>query len=34
VAAKLKVAHGPQYEVYGEAFNQGDEKIEIYIPVK
>jgi len=33
-AAKLQVAHGPQYEVYGEAFNQGDEKIEIYIPVK
>ena len=33
-AAKLQVAHGPQYEVYGEAFNQGDEKIEIFIPVK
>jgi AraC family transcriptional regulator len=33
-AAKLEVAHGPQYEVYGEAFNKGDEKIEIFIPVK
>jgi len=32
--AKLEVAHGPQFEVYGEAFNRGEEKIEIYIPVK
>jgi len=32
--AKLEVAHGPQFEVYGDAFNRGEEKIEIYIPVK
>ena len=28
-AAKLEVAHGPQFEVYGEDEN----KIEIFIPV-
>ena len=33
-AAKLEVAQGPQFEVYGEAFNMGEEKIEIFIPVK
>ena len=33
-AAKLEVAQGPQFEVYGEAFNKGEEKIEIFIPVK
>ena len=33
-AAKLAVAQGPQFEVYGEAFNKGDDKIEIFIPVK
>ncbi|MDE2446611.1 MAG: AraC family transcriptional regulator [Alphaproteobacteria bacterium] len=33
-AAKLEVAQGPQFEVYGEDFNAGDDKIEIYIPVK
>ena len=33
-AAKLEVAGGPQFEVYGEAFNKGEEKIEIFIPVK
>ena len=33
-AAKLKVAHGPQFEVYGEAFNAGKEEVEIFIPVK
>ncbi len=33
-AAKLEVAQGPQFEVYGEAFNNGDDKIEIFIPVK
>ena len=33
-AAKLDVAQGPQFEVYGEAFNKGDDKIEIFIPVK
>ena len=33
-AAKLEVALGPQFEVYGEAFNKGEEKIEIFIPVK
>jgi AraC family transcriptional regulator len=33
-AAKLEVAQGPQFEVYGEDFNNGDDKIEIYIPVK
>ena len=33
-AAKLEVAQGPQFEVYGEAFNKGDDKIEIFIPVK
>ncbi len=32
--AKLEVAPGPQFEVYGEAFNKGEEKIEIFIPVK
>ncbi len=32
--AKLEVAHGPQFEIYGEAFNRGEEKIDIYIPVK
>ena len=32
--AKLDVAHGPQFEVYGEAFNTGREEIEIFIPVK
>jgi len=32
--AKLKVAHGPQYEIYGEAFNAGKEEVEIVIPVK
>ncbi len=32
--AKLEVAHGPQFEVYGEAFNSGQEEIEIFIPVK
>jgi len=32
--AKLEVAHGPQFEVYGEAFNAGREEIEIHIPVK
>ncbi|MBG1233695.1 GyrI-like domain-containing protein [Aestuariivirga litoralis] len=33
-AAKLEVAPGPQFEVYGEAFNAGREEIEIFIPVK
>ena len=33
-AAKLDVAQGPQFEVYGEAFNKGDDRIEIFIPVK
>ena len=33
-AAKLEVAQGPQFEVYGEAFNKGEERIEIFIPVK
>jgi AraC family transcriptional regulator len=33
-AAKLEVAHGPQFEVYGEAFNAGKEEVEIFIPVK
>ena len=33
-AAKLEVAQGPQFEVYGEAFNKGDDRIEIFIPVK
>lgn len=33
-AAKLEVAQGPQFEVYGEDFNNGDDKIEIFIPVK
>jgi AraC family transcriptional regulator len=33
-AAKLEVAQGPQFEVYGEEFNNGDDRIEIYIPVK
>jgi AraC family transcriptional regulator len=32
--AKLDVAHGPQFEVYGKAFNEGREEIEIFIPVK
>ena len=33
-AAKLKLAQGPQFEVYSEAFNKGDDRIEIFIPVK
>ena len=33
-AAKLDVAQGPQFEVYGEAFNNGDDRVEIFIPVK
>ncbi len=33
-ATKLEVAQGPQFEVYDEDFNNGDDKIEIYIPVK
>ena len=33
-AAKLEVAQGPQFEVYGEDFNNGDDRIEIFIPVK
>jgi AraC family transcriptional regulator len=33
-AAKLEVAYGPQFEIYGEAFNGGREEIEIHIPVK
>ena len=33
-AAKLQVALGPQFEVYGEEFNRGKEKIEVHIPVK
>ncbi len=32
--AKLEVAHGPQFEIYGEAFNAGKEEVEIVIPVK
>jgi AraC family transcriptional regulator len=32
--AKLEVAHGTQFEVYGEAFNRGEEKVDIHIPVK
>ena len=32
--AKLEVAPGPQFEVYGEAFNKGEDEVEIYIPVK
>ena len=33
-AAKLEVAHGPQFEIYGEAFNASKEEVEIFIPVK
>jgi AraC family transcriptional regulator len=33
-AAKLEVAQGPQFEVYGEDFNNGDDRIEVFIPVK
>ena len=32
--AKLEVAQGPQFEVDGEVFNNGDDRIEIFIPVK
>ena len=32
--AKLEVAQGPLFEIYGEAFNKGDERIEIFIPVR
>ena len=32
--AQLEVAHGPQFEVYGDAFNAGREEVEIFIPVK
>jgi len=32
--AKLEVAYGPQFEIYGEALNNGRDEVEICIPVK
>jgi AraC family transcriptional regulator len=32
-AEKLSVASGPQFEIYGEAFDDGAGRVEIHIPV-